>query len=273
MSATRNCFLECKLESTRFDGLWRWFAWQFSFAMLFVAAPAMCQNIDPVLARQYFQQADSICRKDNGRLWGVSLCGPMLFVDPASHMAVANQADGEGQLSPTNGVFQGKLPQSVNVSNTAIQWAGVKWTMIAWPLPSNASERGILMAHESWHRIQGDLGLPMSNPANAHLDSMEGRIWLQLEWRALQKALQNRPERRRAEGDALTFRCYRRQLFPTAAGEEAALELNEGLAEYTGFTLASTAVDDAVNAAISRLEHGAGLPSFVRSFAYVSGPA
>ena len=265
--------LESKIESVHRDAVWNRLPRWLSVAILLIAAPTASANLDPILTRQYFQEADALCRKDDGRLWGVSLCGPMLFVDPASHTAVANQADREGHLAPTDGVFQGNLPQSVNVSNTAVEWAGVKWTMIAWPLPADSGERGVLMAHELWHRIQSDLGLPMSNPSNAHLDTMEGRIWLQLEWRALEKALQSQPDSRRAEQDALIFRDYRRQLFAGAAGEEGALELNEGLAEYTGFRLDNSSTDAEVTAAIKRLEQGPGFSSFVRSFAYVSGPA
>ncbi len=175
-----------------------------ALAALSMATHVFAQTIDLTLARQCFHQADGICQKDNARLWGVSLCGPMLFVDPATRSAVANQVDREGQLTLNNGVYTGKLPARINVANTATPWAGVKWTMLVWPLPADASERGILMLHELWHRIQDDLGLPMSSPANAHLDTMEGRLWLQLEWRAMKKALQGGPEHHRAVEDALS---------------------------------------------------------------------
>jgi hypothetical protein len=38
--------------------------------------------IDFSLAEQYFQEAQAICRADSGKLWGVSLCGPIMFVEP-----------------------------------------------------------------------------------------------------------------------------------------------------------------------------------------------
>jgi hypothetical protein len=242
-------------------------------AGLSIAANVFSQTVDLTLARQYFQQAEGICTQDNGRLWGISLCGPMLFVDPASRFAVASQMDREGQLTLNNSVYTGKLPAKVNVANTATLWAGVKWTMLVWPLPVDSHERGILLTHELWHRIQDEIGLPMSSPANAHLDSPEGRLWLQLEWRALKKALQGGSEHSRAAQDALTFRAYRRKLFANAAQEEPALELNEGLAEYTGVKLASASISDELKSAIHRIDHANDRPSFVRSFAYVSGPA
>ena len=244
-----------------------------ALAGLPIATSVFAQTVDLTLARQYFQQAAGICAQDNGRLWGVSLCGPMLLVDPASRSAVANQTDQEGQLTQNNSVYTGKLPAKVNVANTATLWAGVKWTMLVWPLPADPYERGILMTHELWHRIQGEIGLPMSNPSNSHLDTMEGRLWLQLEWRALKKAMQGGSGHQHAVQDALTFRAYRRQLFADAAQEERALELNEGLAEYTGVKLASASIQDEVKSAILRIDHAIDRPSFVRSFAYVSGPA
>jgi hypothetical protein len=94
-----------------------------------------------------------------------------------------------------------------------------------------------------------------------------------LEWRALKKGLEGSAEHRRAVEDALTFRAYRRQLFPGAALEENALELNEGLAEDTGVKLASSSIDAEVRFTISRIDQAKDIPSFVRSFAYVSGPA
>src|SRR5262249_55537414 len=61
----------------------------------------------------------------------------------------------------------------------------------------------------------------------------------------------------------------RRELVPAAAGQEGALERNEGLAEYTGVKLAG----GSVSLAVENLEAAADKPSFVRSFAYGSGPA
>jgi len=152
-------------------------------------------------------------------------------------------------------------------------WAGVKWTIVVWPLPQDLTARAVLMAHELWHRIQDQIRLPATNPLNAHLDTMEGRLWLQLEWRALKKGLEGGPGHRKAVEDALTFRAYRRQLFPHSDQEEAALELNEGLAEYTGIKLANGSNLNSAKYAVKDIDQAKDRPTFVRSFAYVSGPA
>lgn len=173
--------------------------------------PAQSSPIDIALASQYFQEARTLCSRDNGKLWGVSLCAPILFVDRKTRTIVANQADREGVLIKDGNVFVGKLPAKVNIANTAIEWAGVKWTMIIFPLPEDKYRRANLMAHEMWHRIQDEIGFPSSGAANNHLDSRDGRVWLQLEWRALASALSSRGrQRRQAIADALLFRAYRK---------------------------------------------------------------
>lgn len=229
---------------------------------------------NPATAAAYFEEARALAERDAGRLWGVRLDGPMLFVDPVTRRAVANQADAAGKLEPSGGVFAGHVETDVAIANTAVTWSGVRWTMILWPLPTDPGRRAELMAHEMFHRIQLSLGLPMSNPANAHLDGLDGRYLLQLEWRALRVALDSTGRRRaNAVSDALTFRQLRRSLFPAAGKEEFELECNEGLAEYTGCVIANSTVMERRAAAIRRLEDAPSRPSLTRSFAYASGPA
>lgn len=230
-------------------------------------------SIDMTLAAQYFQEANALCIRDNGKLWGVSLCAPVLFVDPKTRMVVANQADKEGILTKDRNVFVGQLPGKVNIANTATEWAGVKWTMVIFPLPEDKIRRANLMVHETWHRVQNDIGFPSSGAANNHLDSRDGRIWLQLEWRALAAALMSRgKQRRQAITDALLFRAYRRTIFPNAASEEREMEMHEGLAEYTGVTLSGS---PNLNQYVveKNLKKAPQEETFVRSFAYASSPA
>jgi len=106
-------------------------------------APAAAQapSIDPTQAKQYFEEARKICRDDGGNLWGRSLCGPMLFADAQTHAIVANQSDGESRLTARDNVFVGTFPREINVANTAITWAGVRWTMVQWPLPDSPAAR------------------------------------------------------------------------------------------------------------------------------------
>jgi hypothetical protein len=238
------------------------------------SASAQGGAIDPELAATYFEEARALSAADGGRLWGKPLYGPMLFAAADTREVVANQADAEGNLQPSGKIFKGKLPANIGIANTAVRWAGVEWTMVMWPLPRDRQDRARLMAHELYHRIQDDIGLPGINPANLHLDTRDGRIWLQMEWRALERALwETGPGRRKALADALAFRRYRRSLFKSAELEENQLEINEGLSEYTGVKLSSYSTREALFIATYIVRQGRSRSSFVRSFAYISGPA
>ena len=235
---------------------------------------AQSNTIDTKLAAQYFQQLKQTSDRDGGKLWGLPLYGPIMFVDPHSGDIVANQADLKQKLAPDHGVFAGKLPTEISPANTAIDWGGVHWTMVVWPVSDFRQARERLLLHECFHRLQEKLGLPARDAVNAHLDELNGRIWIQMEWRALERALRTTgPARTTAIADALLFRSYRRSLFPGAAKNETALELNEGLAEYTGVKLSSADLQETALRADLILRQARNNPTFARSFAYVSGPA
>lgn len=211
-----------------------------------------------VAPQQGFDELRAMCARDGGRMWGVTLCGPTMVVDQQSRAVAANRP------APAT------LPKEIGIANTAVEWNGVHWTMIVGPLPQNAFARRMLMAHESFHRVQKGLGFLSTQPANVHLDSIEGRYLLQLEWRALTRALAGD---RQAVRDALTFRARRRALFPSAANEERELEMHEGLAEYTGAAFAEPDVRMRVHHLVQKLRDAEKTATFVRSFAYASGPA
>ncbi|MDG9842077.1 MULTISPECIES: hypothetical protein [unclassified Stenotrophomonas] len=188
------------------------------------------QAFSDAAAREVFRRAEQLCNGDRGRLWGQSLCGPMMLVDPKSRQVIASQADAHGALKERGDVFAGQLPSDAIVANTAVDWSGTRWTQLLWPLPQDASRRSTLLAHEMFHRLQP--ALPIIAPVaggNEHLDTLEGRYWLQLEWRALADALESTDAvaQHTAMTDALAFRAERYRRFPAAAQEEAALELNE----------------------------------------------
>jgi len=239
--------------------------------------PAEAAARDPIetaRALRCFGEMKSISERDAGRTWERPLYGPMIFVDPATRFIVANQADAEDRLAARGKVFVGRLPSEVTIANTSTGWAGVKWTMVLWPLPANATSRGILMTHECWHHIQDALGLPAANPACPHLDTLDGRYWLQLEWLALRRALiTDGDARKSAIGDALLFRACRRSLFRDAAALEGALEMNEGIAEYTGVKVGCGHMGAARRRAAEELQAASARATFVRSFAYATGAA
>jgi hypothetical protein len=62
-------------------------------------------------------------------------------------------------------------------------------------------------------------------------------------------------------------------LYSGAADNENALEIIEGLAAYTGSAAAAESAADAISGAIELLTNGEAGESYVRTFAYMSGPA
>jgi hypothetical protein len=226
-------------------------------------------------ARLVFDEARALCERDAGALWGRSLCGPILIVDPMDRAAIANLQDPGMALKAEGGLFVGTLPAGAILSNTRVEWSGSAWTQLLWPVSFETSIRHVTLAHELFHRIQPGLGLTRPEAGNRHLDTLEGRYLLQLEWRALARALMadNASKRRAHVADVLAFRRARHTAFKNAAADEAALEINEGIAEYTGVRLGLARADARLAYAIFDLSRFLDSPSFVRSFAYASGPA
>jgi hypothetical protein len=143
-------------------------------------------------------------------------------------------------------------------------------------LAGDAEIRKQNILHGLFHRIQPELGIwqESDDGANEHLDTLEGRVWIKLEWRALRRALESSGSTRtEAIGDALAFRRERRRLFSGAADNERRDEMREGLASYTGLAAWATSSADAHHAAASALARGESQPSFVGNFEASSGPA
>jgi hypothetical protein len=244
-------------------------------AACFVNAQENPDSIDLAKAGAYFQEIRTLCERDAGALWGQSLCVPIAFIDPNTREVVANRPDADGRLVEQGGLYLGVWPDTLSIANSTAVWSGTRWTTLMWPMPEDKIARTSLMLHECFHNVENELGFVSTVPNNAHLDSREGRTWLRLEWRALKAALTSSgDDRRQAVRDALTFRAYRRSLFPGSAETERVLEMHEGLAEYTGVKLSGLA-GAAVPAYVAGelYESRTSAASFMSNFAYWSGPA
>ena len=246
---------------TRYD-------WKALFLLVLLGgATAADAQVQPQLAQQYFEEATKLCERDAGRLWGVSLCGPMVIFDQATGTRATSQPEPEG---PT--------PRFLGFADGPVSWGGLRW--FAWPLsmlPANdADARQQIMLHGLFHHIQPELAF-MANASdgfNEHLDTLEGRVWMQLEWRALRRAVESTgSDRAEAVADALAFRRERRRLFPGAADNERRDDIREGLASYTGVAAWANSPADARRAAAAAAAGGELQQSFVGNFEAASGPA
>jgi hypothetical protein len=237
------------------------------YVLTAVPPPAGAQ-VDQRRAQDFFKEAQALCERDGGRLWGVSVCAPMVIADRRTETLATSQPAPEGAR-----------PRLLGLVNAPIAWGGVTWAAYIWDDVVNRTprDRQELFLHELFHvaqprLAQGDLGAP--GLTTEHLDAADGRYWLRLEWRALARALRaSGDERARAVRDALAFRQARRMRYPAGAQDERAQEITEGLAAYTGTVLAAPSGADAILSALDLLAHAEAEESFVRTFAYKSGPA
>ena len=221
-------------------------------------------QVDQQRAAETFNRAKTLCEREGGKLWKTSLCGPIVIADPATKTIATNQPAPEGPR-----------PAVLGFANAAIEWGGTRWTTISWPfLAANRDRQDQLLIHELFHRVQPQLGLFVQDLPNDHLDTAEGRYWMQLEWKALSRALGATGKAGMAAvGEALAFRAARRSRFAGAAESERLLEINEGLAQYTATVVTAGSRAEASRNAIEQLAKAPAEISFVRQFAYPVGAA
>jgi hypothetical protein len=207
-------------------------------------------------------------------LWNIDLYGPILLADSKSRVIYSNFPDSTGILKQDGEIFSGILPNNINIANTAINWSGKSWAMIMLPLPGNKQERLDLLSHELFHRSQPALGFKMDNPSNNHLDQKEGRVYLRLELEALRQAMaaKTKSEMNRNIANALHLRNRRYSIFLNAKSSENSLELNEGLATYTGIVMSGRDNAQIKDYFENKLKEFQNYPTFVRSFAYLTIP-
>lgn len=222
-------------------------------------------QVDQQRAEEYFREATIICQRDSGRLWGISLCGPMVFADARTRTLATNQP------RPSD-----DWPQNLGFTNAPIEWNGSHWVTYMWdfttalPTPRARCE---FMLHELFHQIQPGLGLMTLSGQNAHLDTFEGRVWLRLEWRALSRALnQSGEDRKHTLSDAVAFRLKRRSQLANAAENERVEEIREGLAQYTGIVATADSHADAIASMTEHLAAAEGHETFLQQ-SYVTGTA
>ncbi len=241
------------------------------------ARMAEAQRMDTTVAMTALHEADVACHRDDGALWGRSLCGPIALADRQTRLVIANDSGFGQHFLPLGAAFVTTAPPGTGFANTAFEWASRRWAMIMLPLPADTFERVTLVMHEVFHREQDSLGLGSMDLPNNQLDEKNGRTWLRFELQALAAALDalaaGDASLRTHTEDALLFRARRRQLYPLADSLEPALEIQEGLAEYTGERLAMTYTGETAHRVATKVRAYQSNPTYVRSFAYATGPA
>jgi len=87
-------------------------------------------------AGRVFAEADALCKADAGKLWGVSLCVPMMIVDPSTHEAFTNRATpGATEDGP---LYRLTLPPNAQMSTAPFTYGGTNWAQLTLPLFGSA---------------------------------------------------------------------------------------------------------------------------------------
>src|SRR5437867_12946448 len=76
------------------------------------ARPAVAQ-VDQQRAQEFFKEVQALCERDGGRLWGVSVCAPMVIADRRTQTLATSQP------APA-----GARPQLLGVVNAPDEWGG-----------------------------------------------------------------------------------------------------------------------------------------------------
>ena len=84
--------------------------------------PPATAQVDQQRAQEYFKEAQALCERDGGRLWGVSLCGPMVIADPTGTVATSQPAPA------------GDRPRVLGFVNAPVQWGGITWCAYNWQM-------------------------------------------------------------------------------------------------------------------------------------------
>jgi hypothetical protein len=223
-------------------------------------------------ATKYFRSIEEICNRDNGKLWGQNLYGPIMFVDRTSRRIVANQPDAEGLLKGKDGIYTGLYPKELIINNAPVKFGGTQFAMA--PLPAEEDDYRIKTRaiHSLFHLYQEGTGIASESFNLKNMDEKEARLWIKLEWKALRKALSSSVEERKLTiRDALIFRGSNRELYNKVASDENRFETYEGLATFTYTLLCTVSPEEFRTRLFENLDRLYSMQSYSRSYGFIHG--
>jgi len=223
-------------------------------------------------ASRCFKDIEEICKRDNGKLWGKNLYGPIMFVERVTRRIVANQPDNEGILKSKDGVYTGIYPKELVLSNAPVKFGGTQFAMV--PLPAEEDEYRLKtrVIHSLFHLFQENEGVIASTFNSTNMDEKEARLWIKLEWKALRKAINSQGEERQlAIRDALIFRGSNRELNRKYATDENRFETYEGLSTFTYTLLCTNSPEEFKSRLFENLDRIYSMQSYARSYGFIHG--
>ena len=82
--------------------------------------PAAAQ-VDQQTAQEYFKEAQTLCQRDSGHLWGMSVCAPMVIADRWTQTFATSQPPPDAPR-----------PEEVGLVNAPVNWGGSTWIAYTW---------------------------------------------------------------------------------------------------------------------------------------------
>lgn len=219
-----------------------------------------------------FKLIEEACNRDNGKLWGKNLYGPLMFVDRTSRKITANLQDKEGLLKLKDQIYTGLYPREKIINNSAVTFGGTLFALSALP-PENDVYRTITRGiHSLFHRFQESIGFTSSGYNTRNMDEKNARLLIKLEWNALRKAIiSGGEEQQLAIRDALIFRGANHELYQKYVTDEIRFETYEGLATFTYMRLATLSHEEFQKRLLEFLDRIYSMPSYARSYGSIHG--
>lgn len=236
---------------------------------LSVLINANAQKVTNEQIIEYVKRYHDICKSDSGRLWGVNLHNNIAFIMDENNYVITNFQDSIRRLSEIKaGCFCGNLTDSLD--DEIVKKA--KWVF------NRFRDRGdyeniSMIIHDNFHSVQKKLSIAKSEYHNPHIDSLEARVSVRMEWYYIHKALYSENNLNHIQ-KALFWRNYRRYLFPHYIHDENKFEIHEGLAMYTEMYLMTKAYNKDLYEEAEKFYHKLFKNTdtkYMRSFGYCSG--
>jgi hypothetical protein len=112
------------------------------------------------IAHRYFEEATKLCERDAGRLWGMSLCGPIVIFDLTNGARATNQPEPDGPL-----------PRFPGFADGPVSWGGLRW------FSSLAVKSCITRKPESAHGVPCSTSVRIADNPPAGPGKLYGVTW------------------------------------------------------------------------------------------------
>jgi hypothetical protein len=249
--------------------------WIIFPALLFLVGCKGEENniyLTPEKAADYFRKVEAACNRENGKIWGKNLYGPVMFVDRETRKIVANSPDNDGILKEKEGIYTGTYPRELIINNMAIRFGGTLFAMAA--LPNEEDEFRIITRaiHSLFHRFQQSIGYTCSGYNTANMDERNARLWIKLEWKALRKAIDSEGSQKQiAIRDALVFRGSNHELYQNFKADQIRFENYEGLTTFTYLMITANSPEEYKTRLFEYLDRIYSFQSYARSYGNIHG--